>query len=38
MAKNIKENWVVEDKPRDKWAGIPMTEKQKKEYAEVWKK
>lgn len=31
-------NWVVEDKPRNKWAGIPMTEEQKKEYAEVWKK
>lgn len=38
MAKNIKENRVVEDKPRNKWAGIPMTEEQKKEYAEVWKK
>ena len=41
MAKNIKENRVVnvvEEKPRNKWAGIPMTEEQKKEYAEVWKK
>ena len=38
MAKNIKENRVVEDKPRNKWAGISMTEEQKKEYAEVWKK
>lgn len=38
MAKDIKENRVVEDKPRNKWAGIPMTEEQKKEYAEVWKK
>lgn len=38
MAKNIKENRVVEDKTRNKWAGIPMTEEQKKEYAEVWKK
>lgn len=38
MAKNTKENRVVENKPRNKWAGIPMTEEQKKEYAEVWKK
>ena len=38
MAENIKENRVVEYKPRNKWAGIPMTEEQKKEYAEVWKK
>ena len=38
MAENIKENRVVENKPRNKWAGIPMTEEQKKEYAEVWKK
>lgn len=38
MAKDIKENRVVEEKPRNKWAGLPMTEEQKKEYAEVWKK
>lgn len=38
MAKNTKENRVVENKPRNKWAGIPMTEEQKKEYAEVWEK
>lgn len=38
MAENIKENRVVENNPRNKWAGIPMTEEQKKEYAEVWKK
>lgn len=37
MAKNIKENRVVEDKPRNKWAGIPMTEEQKKAYKKVWK-
>ena len=36
MAENIKENRVVEDKPRNKWAGIPMTEEQKKEYKKVW--
>lgn len=37
MAKNIKENRVVEDKPRNKWAGIPMTEEQRKAYKKVWK-
>ena len=37
MAKNIKENRVVEDKPRNKWAGIPMTEEQRKKYKNVWK-
>ena len=40
MAKNIKENRVVnvvEEKPRNKWAGIPMTEEQKKAYKKVWK-
>lgn len=36
MAKNTKENRVVEEKPRNKWAGIPMTEEQKKEYKKVW--
>ena len=37
MAKNTKENRVVEEKPRNKWAGIPMTEEQKKAYKKVWK-
>lgn len=36
MAKNTKENRVVEEKPRNKWAGIPMTEEQKKAYKKVW--
>lgn len=36
MAKNTKENRVVEDKPRNKWAGILMTEEQRKEYKKVW--
>ena len=36
MAKNTKENRVVEEKPRNKWAGIPMTEEQRKEYKKVW--
>lgn len=42
MAKDIKENRVVkiknvvEDKPRNKWAGISMTEEQRKAYKKVW--
>lgn len=36
-ALSTKENRVVEDKPRNKWAGIPMTEEQRKAYKKVWK-
>lgn len=30
-------NRVVEDKLRNKWTGLPMTEEQRKAYKKVWK-
>ena len=33
---STKENRVVENKPRNKCAGIPITEEEKKECKKVW--
>lgn len=36
MAKNSKENRVVEDKPRNKWAGLIADEKELKRWKNTW--
>lgn len=37
MAENIKENRVVEDKPRNKWVGLVADEKELKRCKNTWK-
>lgn len=37
MAENIKENRVVEDKPRSKWAGLVADEKELKRWKNTWR-
>ena len=37
MAENIKENRVVEDKPRNKWAGLIADEKELKRWKNTWR-